>query len=591
MIRIAGIMFFIMVASIQPHTIHGNGYENFNVAIYCRVYETQKMSDLNWLEKRIDYLQQHIKIDKIYLETYRDMILADRQTIIKAKKFLEKKGIIVSGGITLVMHEANRFKTFCYSNPEHLKEVKNIVEYTAGLFNEVMLDDFFFTSCKCELCIKNKGDKSWTDFRLELLKDVSENVILKTAREINPDVKMIIKYPNWYDHYQYLGYNLEYEPELFDMIYTGTETRDPEYTHQHLQQYQSYAIMRYLENVSPGKNAGGWIDPYARRYLDRYGEQISLTLFSKPKEVTLFCLQSLVEEMENNEGTIKYLSDITPLAGYVLTKADNFLDQLGEPVGIPAYKPYHSSGEDFLHNYIGMLGIPVDITPDFPYESNMILLTESAKYDNDIVEKIKKQLTDGKNVVITSGLLRALQGKGIEEIAELRCTDKKALTHRFSNFRTVNESEKDILIPQIIYPTNDCWELVTAYGEGNGYPLLLQAGYGNSIMYVLTVPDNFGDLYNLPEGTLSMIKNILMKDIYVSTESKSRISLFVYDNYTFIVHSFLPHREKVKVVIKGETGGLKNLISNSILEGVRYDSKTEFSITVNPHSYQVFKVE
>ncbi|UCH14855.1 MAG: hypothetical protein JSV22_02545 [Bacteroidales bacterium] len=591
MIRMAGVILFLLVTNLQPRAVLAGGYENFNVAIYARVYETQKMSDLNWMEKRIDYLQQHIKIDKVYMETYRDMILADKETIIKAKKLLEKKGIRVSGGITLVMHEANRFKTFCYSNGEHLEEVKKIVEYTAELFDEVMLDDFFFTSCKCELCIKNKGDKSWTDFRLELLKDVSENIILKTARETNPDVKMIIKYPNWYEHYQYLGYNLEHEPELFDMIYTGTETRDPEYTHQHLQQYQSYSIMRYLENVSPGKNAGGWIDPYARRCLDRYGEQISLTLFAKPKEVTLFCLQSLVEEMENNEGSAVYLSNVTPLAGYVLAKADNFIDKLGNPTGIPAYKPYHSSGEDFLHNYLGMLGIPVDITPDFPYKSNMILLTESAKYDTDIVKKIKTQLTDGKNVVITSGLLGALQGKGIEDIAELRCTDKKALAHRFSNFRTVFESEKDILIPQIIYPTNDCWELVTAYSEGNGYPLLLQAGYGNSIMYVLTIPDNFGDLYNLPESILTMIKNILMKDMYVSIESRSRISLFVYDNNTFIVHSFLPHREQVKVAIKEEEVKLRNLTINRILEGVSHNGKTEFSITISPHSYQVFKVE
>ncbi len=591
MLKIFGIICFLVFVNIHSPVMLAGGYENFDLAIYCRVYETQQMSDLNWLEKRIEYLEQHIKIDKVYLETYRDMILADRETVIKAKRFLEKKGIRVSGGITLVMQEADRFRTFCYSNQENLKQVKEIVEFTAGLFDEIMLDDFFFTSCKCELCIKNKGNKSWTDFRLELLKDVSENIIIKSAREINPDVKIIIKYPNWYEHYQFLGYNLEYEPKMFDMIYTGTETRDPEYTHQHLQPYQSYSIMRYLENVSPGKNGGGWIDPFARRYLDRYGEQISLTLFSKPKEVTLFSLQSLVEEMDKNDGTIEYLSNVTPLAGYVLAKADNFINHLGEPVGIPAYKPYHSSGEDFLHNYIGMLGIPVDITPDFPYESDMILLTESAKYDNDIVQKIKKQLIDGKNVVITSGLLKALQGKGIEEIAELRYTDKKALVSSFSDFRTIHESEKDILIPQIIYPTNDCWELITAYSEGNGYPLLLMAGYGKSIMYVLTIPDNFSDLYNLPADVLSMIKNIMMKDLYVSTESKSKISLFVYDNNTFIVHSFLPHRETVKVIIKGEADKLRELSSNRILEGVHYDNKTEFSFNINPHSYQVFKIE
>jgi hypothetical protein len=30
------------------------------------------------------------------------------------------------------------------------------------------------------------------------------------------------------------------------------------------------------------------------------------------------------------------------------------------------YKPYNSSGEMYLHNYIGMIGIPMDMYPEFP---------------------------------------------------------------------------------------------------------------------------------------------------------------------------------------------------------------------------------
>jgi hypothetical protein len=591
MLKNSRIILTVMVAVVLSQIILAGSYNNFDLAIYCRVYEVQQMSDLSWLKNRIEYLEKHIKIGKIYLETYRDTILADRETILKAKKYLEKKGIRVSGGITLVRHEADRFRTFCYSNPEHLREIKEIVSFSAGLFDEIILDDFFFTSCKCELCVSKKGDRSWTEFRKDLLADVAENIIVKTARGVNPDIKMIIKYPNWYEHYQYLGYNLEHEPEIFDMIYTGTETRDPEYTHQHLQPYQSYLIMRYLENASHGKNAGGWIDPYARQYLDRYGEQILLTLLSKPGEVTLFCLQNLVEEIKKEDGTTEYLSDVSPLAGYVLAKADNFLHLLGEPAGVPAYKPYHSSGEDFLHNYIGMLGIPMDLTADFPYEANTILLSEAAKYDEGIVDKIKKQLIDGKTIVITTGLLKALQGRGIEEIAQLRYTDKKALVHRFSNFRSVYVSESDILIPQVLYPTNDCWEIITAYDEGNGYPLLLFAGYGKGRMYVLTVPDNSGDLYNLPEPVITMIKDVLMKDIYVTVDSKAKISLFVYNNNTFIVHSFLPHMESVKIVIKGRAARLRELTGNNIIEGIQNGGVTEFGTLMLPHSYRVFKVE
>ena len=78
-----------------------------------------------------------------------------------------------------------------------------------------------------------------------------------------------------------------------------------------------------------------------------------------------------------------------------------------------------------------MAGIPMDIVPEFPTDARMILLTESAGFDPLIVDKIKGQLHAGKNVMITSGLLRALQGKGIEDIVELQYTNRKVLTKEF----------------------------------------------------------------------------------------------------------------------------------------------------------------
>ena len=76
-----------------------------------------------------------------------------------------------------------------------------------------------------------------------------------------------------------------------------------------------------------------------------------------------------------------------------------------------------------------MIGIPIDLHPEFPTNANLVLLTECAKFDPDIVAKIKGQLRAGKSVVITSGLLRALQGKGIEDIVEVKYTDRKMLAN------------------------------------------------------------------------------------------------------------------------------------------------------------------
>ena len=584
-------LFIILIAFSLCSLNCQTSYKNFDASIYCRVYEVEKMENIDWLKQRIEFLEQYIHIDKIYLETHRDLIIAKEQTIVNAKKYLENKGIEVAGGITLVTSERNKFKSFCYSDQDHLKKVEDILRYTAKFFDEIILDDFFFTNCKCEKCINGKGEGSWSDFRMQQMTKTASEVVINPARQINSNVKIVIKYPNWYEHFHYLGFNLEDEPKLFDGIYTGTETRDPNHGHQHLQQYQSYSLMRYFENVSPGHNGGGWIDPYGLNNLDRYLEQISLTAFSKPKEITLFAIHNLIEELQTSEDSIILISRVAPLAGYALEKVDNILGSLGNPIGIPCYRPYHSVGEDFLHNYLGMIGIPIEITPDFPAKSNTILLTQNASFDEQIVEKIKMQLMDGKNVIITSGLLKELQGKGIEDIAEIRYTDRKISSNEFSDFRTVNRSDKSISLPVIIYPTNDTWEVITAYSEGNGFPILLQAQYAAGMLYVLTIPDNFSDLYNLPVGILSMIKSKLMQDIYVSVDGPAQVGLFVYDNNTFIVQSFLSERETANIAVKGKYNFITDLTTKEITEGLQDHEITIFKIQLSPHAYQAFKIE
>ena len=67
--------------------------------------------------------------------------------------------------------------------------------------------------------------------------------MVKTAKKVNPGVKMVIKYPNWYEYYQNTGYNLEAEPEILIRVYTGTETRNPMYTQQSLPRYNGYFLM------------------------------------------------------------------------------------------------------------------------------------------------------------------------------------------------------------------------------------------------------------------------------------------------------------------------------------------------------------
>ncbi len=620
--KAAQTMFLLPLVTICSLTaLADDGYKNFEVSVYTRVFEVLKMKDPLWLKTTFEQMDRHLKIDKIYLETHRDMTVIDEESLVSIIDFFKSRGIKTAGGITITVSEPNNFETYCYTNEEHRKKLKQIVEMTARHFDELILDDFFYTSCKCKKCIAAKGEKSWSQFRMDLLSEAARTLIVNPAKTVNPKIKVVIKYPNWYEHFQGLGFDLERGPKIFDGIYTGTETRDSVMTDQHLQEYQSYQIIRYFENIAPGKNGGGWVDTYASNTADRYAEQLWLTLLAKAPEITMFDYMQMglpvtkqLRGAWQGTGTSfdfddmvkpyldgdKYKKDanMALVAATALEQIDEVLEYLGTPVGLKSYKPFHSTGDDFLHNFIGMIGIPIDLYSEFPSEDKAILLTESAKFDPDIINRIKRQLMADKDVIITSGLLHALEGKGIEDIVELRHTDRKAMVKDFkAGWGDLIKGEKEILIPQIQYLTNDSWEQVSALDNGLGWPILHRADYADGNLYVLTTPDNFGDLYALPEEVLNKIRDTLSKNHFVRLHGPARVSLFLYDNNIAVVHSFRDDPVNIRL-IASKAKNIKDVVSRETLRGKdipgfwgRPSTEKKFELTVKPHSYRVFSVE
>ena len=143
--------------------------------------------------------------------------------------------------------------------------------------------------------------------------EVSKTLIIAPAKAVNPKVRVIIKFPNWYESFQGLGYDLAVEPKLFDAIYTGTETRDAS-VGQRLQSYQSYLQTEYFNNIKPGANQGGWIDG---RGDTRYAEMFWDTFFARVPEIVLFnsvqvtgALGAGRVSVESNPDTNSILADL-----------------------------------------------------------------------------------------------------------------------------------------------------------------------------------------------------------------------------------------------------------------------------------------
>ncbi len=601
------------------------GHKNFKVSVYVRAYEVEKMKDTQWLESTWKTISSQLDVDKIYLETHRDLLLVDDATLEKAKKFFEKQGLEVAGGITYTINESNDFETFSYSDPEDRAMVKKIAEHTAKHFDEFLLDDFFFTSSKKDVEIAAKGDKSWTEYRLQLMNEAGRNLVVGPAKAVNPKVKVIIKYPNWYDHFQGLGFNLEDGPQIFDGVWTGTETRDPA-GNQHLQNYLSYNIMRYFENISGGRNGGGWVDSGGiYNSMDRYAEQLFLTAIAKGRDVMLFAYNQLLDvklnpmfrapwqdqgtswnydqmaaPFKNGKETVEPTT-MARIADVVLRQADELVGKLGTPIGIQSYKVFHAPGEEFLQNYLGMIGLPMDMYSYFPKGRKTVLLTQQAATDPDLTKKISDQLMSGGDVFITTGLLKAVPEK-IAPICELQCDDLKALVNDFGMY---GKSEKDILIPQVRYLTNDSWEVVSAgrplTGGVTGWPVLHRALYSKGTMYVLTIPDDFGDLYSYPAGALNEIRRRMSSDMDLYLEGPSKIGLFMYDNKTVIVENFNDNPVDIKLVAKPGMTRLTDLETGEVIEIKEEQQPMSFfrrsapmpkaAMTLKPHSYKAFKYE
>ncbi|MBK9391281.1 MAG: hypothetical protein IPN68_14200 [Bacteroidetes bacterium] len=75
-------------------------------------------------------------------------------------------------------------------------------------------------------------------------------------------LKVIIKYPLWYDTFHDRGYEVVRQSKDYDFTWVGTETRDYNYDVKPGGdvQYNAFFIMRWLDGIEEAKAGGGWID-------------------------------------------------------------------------------------------------------------------------------------------------------------------------------------------------------------------------------------------------------------------------------------------------------------------------------------------
>lgn len=579
-------------------------YKNFKTVTYCVAGWVNHVTE-EQLRKEADFLQKYVKIDKIYLETYRDEF-ASREQIEMFKRVMKDYNIEVSGGITTVTPDLNEsdkkrqrlFNTFCYCNEPMRARLKEVSEYTAGLFDEFIIDDFFFTQCMCEDCIREKGERSWKEFRLAKMMEVSRDLVIGPAKKVNPNIEIIIKFPNWREGFQETGYNPGQEREIYDSIYTGTETRHGAQTDQHLPRYLSYSLMRYFESVAPGRNGGGWFDPFDCDRIDTYLEQAYLTAFAKPKEIMMFCWPAIA----NNKRA-------TPL-GFMYDRLDRIIGELGEPCGLKVYIPFNSQGDDHIEDFIGMVGVPMEPVCELPSDSNSkVLVTAAALEDCEIVEKLRRFVEAGGHAIATSGFMIGALAKypEISELTSVTYTNRVLTADEFQtpagimHFKNYVKSTEPIEFPLLEHRNNATWSIMNA-GHGEYHEsILCYDTYGKGRFTILTLPEMPSKLYNLPAQVLTAIRKELdATGIWI--DGGSGVSLFTYDNKTFGLYCYTWDGctpQEFQVHIKGKANELvriqdsdsPSMFKPPVLKPIySNDEETVFYGRVKPGEFDFFKI-
>jgi hypothetical protein len=609
-------------------------FHSFKVTVYIPVQAVKRMAqDPAWMRSSWQTISSRLHVDQVFIEDYRSGVSADDATIAQVKQFFVSHGVAVAGGMAMLnAGRSAQFQTLDYTVAADRKLASRMSALLARHFDTVVLDDLYFFNTKSDSDIAAKGKQSWAQFRMRTMDEVSRDLILAPARAANPKVKVIIKFPNFYPSFQEMGFDLKNEPRIFPEIWTGDETRYAATTDQQLRPYESYEIFRYFENIAPGRNGGGWVDPIAMQYLDRYSSQLWDTILAKAPAINLFQYTDLLtiadprnrDAWERLPTTFNFFDMARQCCGgfpgapgasyplvadaveYALRKVDAVAGSLGQPVGLATYRPYDSTGEDFLPETAGMVGIPVEMYPQWP-AAGTVFLTQAAATDRNIVAEIEQHLHRGDNVIITSGLLRAIQDKGFDQVTDMRVThDVAAATEYVEGFGfgagTVLGHSKPILFPLMHFYTNEEWAVLRGISDQAGVPLLLMDHYGKGELYVLAVPEEMNGLYSLPTPVLNALRRYLAPDLPVRLEGPSQISLFEYGNGTFVVESYLDHPAAVRVI--GSFAHLTNLTTGAASDGEAVPSLPSFlappsataaqqqfgyELRIEPHSMVAFR--
>lgn len=531
-------------------------------------------------------------ITKVYLEVYRSGLVVSPELLRENVGFLARNGFEVVGGIATVpggdfgVKQDGQLTWFNWQNPKTQNDLKRVMEEAAPFFGTFIVDDFLCTADTSAESKIAKGHRTWSEYRRSLLTELSESVFIEPAKAANPDIKMIIKYPQWYDRFHLFGYDVATEPALFDGVWVGTETRG-QYTQRYgfVQPYEGFINYRWISTLAGDKIGGAWFD-HGDCDQNDFIEQAYQSVLAGAKELVIFNFDSFIT---GYPGHHLLRQDFEKLANLAASIAKN-------PVTGPvAYKPANSNaGSDlYIMDYIGMLGISLVPDSKYPENAKVVFLPTQAATDSTVVEKAISSLQTGAKLILTTGFIaNAKEGGKLTGIAGIQFPLR---TEKGTSWLIDHDTTDSLKFPLQtdfkIEPNNA--QVILQTGGKQSTPFLVRNPAGNvfimnthtfsqedfdAVGEVLLCPRQLG-LLELPKSWINEIRSAFHDDGLPVLNAPSRISLQQFNNDDFVIHNYNLENTAINISNVKE-GQYVDMFSGDLLESVQ----GQISINMSPRS-------
>lgn len=534
-------------------------------------------------------------ITKVYLEVYRSGLTISPDQLKTVRDFFLANGLQVVGGIATVpggdfgVRQDATLGWFNWQNQKTQDDIKNVIEQSAPLFDNFIIDDFLCTADTSAESRLAKGDKSWSEYRRDLLVKLSQDLFIGPAKHANPDIKLTIKFPQWYDRFHLFGYDPVRETALFDQIWIGTETRG-QYTQRYgfVQPYEAFVNFRWLADMAGNKTGGAWFDHGDCDAID-FIDQAYQSVLAGASELVLFHYGDFVSGHPGHQllrAQFKQLADIAHLVH------DNPV------IGISGYKPANSDagGDLYVMDFIGMIGVPLIPAAAFPNDAKTIFLPTQAAHDSDVVDKALESIAKGTTVIVTSGfLLHAKEGGKAARAAgiEIQGPGKPLFADSILSGESYTPLSRALGMEAEISLTPDARALITARVGNTQIPYLTKSIKGpvyvlNSHTFSQSDFDAVGEvllcpkplaLLDLPESCANTLRTAFNQNFAIELHAPMRVTLQPLGDKLWMVQNY--NQQKVDISINTPFSSVLELMSQEIYNA---NAEGQFCITMTPRS-------